>query len=505
MYDTTSTDAGLRAGRREWSGLAVLVLPTLLVALEINVLFLALPHLSVDLGASGVQQLWITDIYGFMVAGLVITMGTLGDRIGRRKLLLTGGAAFALLSLLAAYSTSPEMLIAARTLLGIAGATLMPSTLALIVNMFRDDRQRGVAIAVWATCQFAGAALGPVLGGLLLEHFWWGSVFLLAVPLMVVLVLVGPVLLPEHRNRDAGRLDLTSVALSLAAILPIVYGIKRLVADPTTTVMPIAALIVGTVCGVVFVRRQLRLDDPLLDLRLLSQRSLSLVLATLALAGVAMAGTGLLVTQYLQTVLGYSPAESALWFAPMGLAVAVGVTLTPVIARSVAPPTAIAAGLALSAVGAALLTQLDSTNGLGLTVIAITVLALGTGPLFALGTGIVVGSAPPERAGAAAAMSETSNYFGGTLGLAILGTVGAAIYRHHMADAIPAGLAAEAAQNARESVAGATATAADLPGVDATALIHAAHDAFTSGINTVGLIGGVIFAVLAILIATRLR
>ncbi|SNT07395.1 MFS transporter, DHA2 family, multidrug resistance protein [Streptosporangium subroseum] len=230
------------------------------------------------------------------------------------------------------------------TLLGIAGATLMPSTLALIVNMFRDDTQRGVAIAVWATCQFAGAALGPVLGGLLLERFWWGSVFLLAVPLMVVLVLVGPVLLPEHRNRDAGRLDLTGVALSLAAILPIVYGIKRLVADTTTTVMPIAALVVGTVCGVVFVRRKLWLDDPLLDLRLLSQRSLRLVLTTLALAGVVMAGTGLLVTQYLQTVLGYSPAESALWFAPMGLAVAVGVTLTPVIARSVAPQTAIAAG-----------------------------------------------------------------------------------------------------------------------------------------------------------------
>ncbi|MFC6930107.1 MFS transporter [Actinomadura yumaensis] len=182
----------------------MLVLPTLLVALDVNVLFLALPELSADLGTSGVQQLWITDVYGFMVAGLVITMGTLGDRIGRRRLLLAGGAAFAAASAAAAYATSPAMLIGARTLLGVAGATLMPSTLALITNMFRDARQRGSAIAVWATCQFAGAALGPVVGGVLLERFWWGSVFLMAVPVMAVLLVAGPCCCPSSARPARG-------------------------------------------------------------------------------------------------------------------------------------------------------------------------------------------------------------------------------------------------------------------------------------------------------------
>lgn len=182
MDTTTGTPPLTRAGRREWTGLAVLALPTLLIALDIGALFLALPHLSADLDASGTQQLWITDSYGFMLAGFLITMGTLGDRIGRRKLLLIGAAAFGVASVLAAYSTSAEMLIATRALLGVAGATLGPSTLALISTMFRDERQRGVAISLWATCQFGGAALGPVIGGVMLEHFWWGSVFLLGCP-----------------------------------------------------------------------------------------------------------------------------------------------------------------------------------------------------------------------------------------------------------------------------------------------------------------------------------
>ncbi|GLW98474.1 MFS transporter [Microtetraspora sp. NBRC 16547] len=497
-----------KAGRREWAGLAVLTLPTLLVALDINSLFLALPHLSADLRTSGTEQLWITDIYGFMVAGLVVTMGTLGDRIGRRRLLMIGGAAFCLTSLLAAFSVSPAMLIGARALLGVAGATLMPSTLALIGSMFRDARQRGTAIAVWATCQFAGAALGPVVGGVLLEHFWWGSVFLLAVPVMVLLLLAGPFLLPEFRNPAAGRLDLAGVVLSLLAILPIVYGIKRLAATGAgPSVVPLTAIIMGAAFAVAFGRRQMRLDDPILDLRLFARRSFRLVLAALALAGVAMAGIGLLVTQYLQSVQGFAPAEAALWFAPMGLAVALGTTLTPVVVRSVSPATAIAGGLALSAAGAGLLAVVTRTAGDGqgpvLIVVGIAVLALGTGPLFALGTDIVVGSVPPERGGSAAAMSETSNYLGGTLGVAVLGTVGAALYRDRMAGAVPARVPAEAARLARETVAGANGAAAALPPDDAARLLRAAHDAFTGGLVTVGLIGAVLFAFLAALM-TRL-
>ncbi|MFI6918525.1 MFS transporter [Nonomuraea spiralis] len=491
MQNLTETAAEPRAGRREWAGLAVLALPTLLVAVDINALFLALPRLSVDLGASAVQQLWIIDIYGFMVAALVITMGGLGDRIGRRRLLLTGAAAFGVASVAAAYATGPGMLIAARTLLGVAGATLMPSTLALITNMFRDARQRGTAIAIWATCQFAGAALGPVVGGLLLEHFWWGSVFLLAVPVIVVLLVAGTLLLPEFRAPDAGRMDLVSVVLSMLAILPVVWGIKELAASSVSAgpLAPLAAIVVGLAFGAVFVRRQLTLDDPLLNLRLFAQRPLTLILTTLVLAGVSMAGTGLLVTQYLQSVLGYTAAQSALWFAPMGLGVALGTTLTPAITRRLAPRTAIMGGLELSAAGAALLTQAGA--GLPVVITAITVLALGTGPLFALGTGIVVGSVPPERAGSAASLAESGNFLGGTLGLALLGTVGAAIYHH----AVPAHLPGEA----RETVAGAAAVAGRLAPEQAAELLRASHAAFVSGLDAIGLVGAALFVLAALL------
>ncbi|WP_219470954.1 MFS transporter [Nonomuraea rhizosphaerae] len=499
--ETTGTE---KAGAREWAGLVLLALPTLLVAMDITALFIALPQLTADLRASGVEQLWITDIYGFLVAGFVTTMGTLGDRIGRRRLLLIGGAAFAAASVLAAFAGSPGMLIAARAVQGVAGATLMPSTLALITNMFRDGRQRGTAIAIWATCQFTGGAIGPVMSGLLQERFWWGAVFLLAVPVMVLLLVAGPVVLPEFRTADAGRLDPASVALSLVTVLPIVYGIKNLaVADSGATTGPIVALIAGCAFGALFVRRQLRLERPLLNLRLFRRRSFTLVLTALMLAGVAMAGAGMQVTQYLQTVVGFAPAEAALWFAPMGLAVAAGTMLTPVLVRHVSAKRAIAGGLAVSAVGAALLAGVE--NGQGLAVAGVAVLALGTGPLFALGTGLVVGSVPPERAGSVASMSETANYLGATLGMAVLGTVAAAIYRHGMAGAVPAGLDRLSMTQARETVAGATALAAKLPVREASALLRAGHDAFLSGLHTVGVIGAVLFALLAALMAWGFR
>lgn len=497
----------VRAGRREWLGLAVLVLPTLLVALDVNVLFLALPELSADLGTSGVQQLWITDVYGFMVAGLVITMGTLGDRIGRRRLLLAGGAAFAVASAAAAYATSPAMLIGARTLLGVAGATLMPSTLALITNMFRDAPRRGLAIAVWATCQFAGAALGPVVGGVLLERFWWGSVFLMAVPVMAVLLVAGPLLLPEFRTPGAGRIDPVSVALSLLAVLPAVYGVKDLAAaGDGPRAVPAAAIVAGAAFAVLFARRQLRLDEPLLDLRLLVRRPVAMVLAALTLAGVAMAGTGLMVTQYLQSVLGYSPMESALWFAPMGLGVAAGTMLTPAVTRRIPPRAAIAGGLAVSALGAALVALAGAgagaaSGGPWATVAGIAVLAFGTGPLFAHGTHLVVGSVPPERAGSAASTSETANYLGGTLGMALLGTVGAAIYRHHMDGAA---LPASTGRHAEETIAAAAAAARGLPSADAADLLRNAHDAFTGGLTVVAVACAAMFAVLALGVARLL-
>ncbi|NJP95851.1 MFS transporter [Nonomuraea sp. FMUSA5-5] len=478
---------------RAWWGLVVLLLPTLLVAMDMTALFLALPQLSADLGAGSVEQLWISDAYGFMVAGLVITMGTLGDRIGRRRLLMIGAAAFAVLSVVAACSTSPAMLIVARALLGVAGATLMPSTLALITNMFPDGRRRGRAIAIWATCQFTGGALGPVLAGFLLQYFWWGSVFLVAVPAMAVLLLAGPVLLPEFRGGQAGRLDPASVGLSLAAVLLMVYGIKQLTVEDVPA-GPAVALAAGAALGFVFVRRQLRLESPLLDLRLFRNRPFTGVIVALVFAGIAMAGTGLLVTQYLQSVLGFSPVLSAILFAPMGLGTAAGTMLAPALARRTSHTSAIAGGLVVSALGSLLLIFVgtDGPTALPLVMTGITVLALGTGPLFALGTGLIVGSVPPERAGSAAALSETGNYFGGSLGFALLGVVAAVVYRSHMNGTLPA----------TDSLAGAIAAAARLPADQAAVLLDAARAAFTTGLHVNGAVAAAIFTGLAVLVRT---
>jgi MFS transporter, DHA2 family, multidrug resistance protein len=268
----TATASPERAGYREWCGLAVLALPLLVLALDVSVLYLAAPEISADLRPSATQQLWILDAYDFFIGGFLLTMGTVGDRIGRRRLLLIGGAAFAVASIVAAYAPTAAALIAARGLLGVAGATLMPSTLALISTMFRDPGQRSYAIAVWFTTFSAGIAVGPVVGGALLQHFWWGAVFLLGVPPMVLLLGLGPVLLPEQRGTGSGRrVDLVSVALSLAAMLPLVYGVKEAVAHGVA-VAPLAAIAAGLGFGVGFVRRQRRLAEPMLDVTLFARR-----------------------------------------------------------------------------------------------------------------------------------------------------------------------------------------------------------------------------------------
>ncbi|WP_364149722.1 MFS transporter [Paenibacillus sp. LPE1-1-1.1] len=304
----------MQAGMREWFGLAVLALPALLVSIDLSVMILALPHIGADLGADSARQLWIIDIYGFMLAGLLIIMGTLGDRIGRRKLLLIGGAAFVIASIVAAFSRSAEMLIAARALLGIAGATVSPSTLALVSNMFRSHKQRSLAIGIWLTCSMGGMALGPVVGGIMLDHFWWGSVFLLGVPVMLLLLISGPMLLPEYRNLESGRLDLTSVALSLGAILPVIYGLKE-IAKYGLQMVPALLILAGIVLGTVFVSRQRRLTSPLLDLRLFASPGFSAALG--GMFGLTLTGaTMLFIAQYLQFVQGMSPLQAGLYMLP---------------------------------------------------------------------------------------------------------------------------------------------------------------------------------------------
>ncbi|MFG1640530.1 MFS transporter [Amycolatopsis sp. NPDC049252] len=423
-----STTTGTRAGRREWVGLAVLALPTLLVSLDVFVLVLALPKLAVSLHADGTEQLWIMDVYGFMVAGFMVTMGTLGDRIGRRKLLLVGATAFGLASVVAAFSTSALMLIAARAVLGIAGATLAPSTLALIGTMFTDSRQRASAIGIWAGCFSVGAIIGPMVGGFLLEHFWWGSVFLLGVPAMVLLLVIGPKLLPEYRDETAGRLDLPSVALSLAAIMPAVYGVKELARDGVHPV-PVAALAAGIAFGYVFVKRQRTLAEPLLDLGLFAGKAFRTALGGMLLFSMLGGTTMLFVAQFLQLSLHLSPIAAALGLMPGMITSTLSFLVAPVLARRLPTGALIAGGVLTAAFGMVVLAFADGSPVW--PAIGFAVASAGVGPMVALGTGLVIGSVPPRKAGAAAALAQTANEFGYALGMATVGTLGNAVVRAH--------------------------------------------------------------------------
>jgi DHA2 family multidrug resistance protein-like MFS transporter len=455
--------------------------------MDLTVLNLAVPHLSADLEPSAAQLLWIVDIYGFMIAGSLITMGTLGDRIGRRKLLMIGAAAFGVASVIAASSTSAEMLIVTRALLGLAGATLAPSTLSLIRNMFHDPDQRRVAIGIWVTSYSVGGAIGPLIGGVLLQYFWWGSVFLISVPVMILLLVLGPMLLPEFRDPKAGRLDPTSAGLSLAAILAVIYGLKR-IAEHGPEWPAALSIGAGVGAGIVFARRQSRLADPLIDLRLFRLPAFSTALATYTLGTFVAFGAYVFIAQHLQLVLGLSPLTAGLWTVPSMLSFVAGSIVVPIIARRFMPASLMVGGLIVAAIGFALLALVDRSNPLPLIVAGSVIYSLGLSPVVILATDLVVGNAPVERAGAAGAISETSSELGGALGIAILGSAGVALYRSIMAAAAPGGIPAEAMEAARGTLGGAVAVASRLPDQVGSALLVTARDAFTQSFELMAII-----------------
>ncbi|MCO1660443.1 MFS transporter [Pseudonocardia humida] len=493
-----------KATRREWTGLAVLALACLLYVMDLTVLDLAVPALSEDLRPTSSQLLWIIDVYGFMVAGALVTMGTLGDRIGRRRLLMGGAAAFGVMSIVAAFSTTPEMLIASRALLGLAGATIAPSTLSLIFHMFRDPAERTRAVGIWIGAFSAGSAVGPVLGGVLLEWFWWGSVFLLALPVMGALLVLGPKLLPEYRDPGAGRLDLVSAGMSVVALLAVVYGIKQAVQDGVH-VVPVLAVAGGVALGVAWFRRQRRLPEPMIDVRLFRIRAFTVALAVNFLSIFVMVGYVLYLGQYMQLVLGLSPLAAGLAAVPGAGGFVLSSQLSPRLVRRFRPATVVSAGLALAAAGLLLLTTVSVSSGMVAVIVASLVVSLGMGPVFGLTTEMIVGSAPEEAAGAASGISETASELGGALGIAVLGTIGLAIYRGGVADGLPAGVPAELADAAADTLGGVGAVAAQLPAADATALVQAANSAFVSGLHLTSLVAAVIAAGLAVLAAVALR
>ncbi|PWR07076.1 MFS transporter [Micromonospora acroterricola] len=500
---TTTTAPAPRAGRREWIGFTVLMLPLLLVSMDVSVLYFAVPFISEELRPTGTQQLWIFDIYGFVLAGLLITMGALGDRIGRRRLLLFGAAAFGAASLLAAYADSATTLIAARAVLGVGGATLMPSTLALVRNMFHDAKQRGTAIGIWTATLTGGIAIGPVLSGVLLEHFWWGSIFLINIPAMVLLLLLAPVLVPEFRNPTGGRFDLVSAVLSLGALLPVIYGIKEIARDGVDAAR-VLAIVAGLLVGALFLHRQRTRTYPMIDLALFRRRGFAGSLAVNLLAMFALVGFAIFTTQHLQLVFGLSPLRAALWSLVPSLAVGGIAPAAAALAQRVERAYLIGTGFGIAVLGFVVLTRVTPESPLWLLLLGASIYAAGLVMVMSLVTELVLGAAPPEQAGVASALTESSSELGGALGMAILGSVGAAVYRREVLDGLPAGLPADARDAARETLAGALAVAEGLPTQLGDTVLHAARLAFTDGLHlaaiaaVVAMLLGVVTALLSL-------
>ncbi|MFE9840115.1 MFS transporter [Streptomyces sp. NPDC005551] len=488
--------SGPRAGRREWTALGVLMLPLLLVSMDVSVLYFAIPAISADLEPSGTQQLWIFDIYAFVLAGLLMTMGSLGDRIGRRKLLMFGAAAFGTASVVAAYADSAETLIAARALLGIGGATLMPSTMAIIRTMFTDPGQRAKAIGLWSGVMTGGIALGSVMSGVLVEYFWWGSVFLVNLPAMVLLLVLGPVLLPESRNPDPGRFDLLGVPLSMAAVLPLIYGVKEI---PSEGWRPeyVISVAVGLLFAALFVRRQRTAESPLISPELFRGRGFAPAVVLNLVSSFAMMGSAYFTTQYLQSVLGKSSMEAALWaLLPTVLVGVAAPVAAQLVHKGVHRGHVVAGGFVVAACGYGLLV-LAGTDSLWLVLAGAGVLASGIVTVMSQMMDLALGTVPVGNAGTASSLLETGAEFGGALGMAVLGSIGTAVYRHEMPDSAPAA--------ARETLGGALAAARHLPDGAGATLTTAAREAFTSGMNAAAVAGALLLLGAAALATATLR
>ncbi|NMH98967.1 MFS transporter [Pseudonocardia acidicola] len=503
---TPAHPARTRAGRREWLALIALFLPTLLVAIDNTILSFALPAISTALAPGGTELLWVVDIYPLVLAGLLVTMGTLGDRIGRRKLLMIGVSGFGVVSLGAAFATDAPQLVAARALLGFFGAMLMPSTLALLRTLFTDREQRRTALAVWATGFAAGAALGPIVGGLLLQHFWWGSVFLVNVPVMVLLLVLAARLLPESRMTGPGRLDPLGVLLSLLAMVPLVLAIK-LVAGSGVTPAALGALLVAALAGVAFVRRARSLAragrEPVLDVDLFAAPVLRV--SALANATTMFAFTGLLFfsAQYLDLVLGYSPMRAGLLLLPGFAATVVAGLLAARLARRFPLRTLVPTGLLLAAAGYLLCTLLGTGSAAALLIAGSVLVGAGIGLSETLTNDAIMAAAPADRAGSASAVSETAYEIGAVLGTAVLGSALTAAYRSSVQ--VPAVLDPAAAAAARETLGGAVDAAAGLPVPEGPALLASAQEAFAAGVDLTAWLGAAVLIAVATVAALTLR
>jgi MFS transporter, DHA2 family, multidrug resistance protein len=490
-----------QAGRREWLGLAVLLLPTLVVAVDNTVLSFALPAISRALQPSATELLWIVDVYPLALAGLLVTMGTLGDRIGRRRLLLVGVTGFGAVSAVAAFATDAAQLVAARALLGVFGAMLMPSTLALLRTLFLDRDQRRLALAIWATGFAAGAALGPVLGGLLLEHAWWGSVLLVNTPVMVLLLVVAWVLLPESRTAVAGHLDLLGLLLSLLTMVPFVLAVKTVGTDLPVA---LAELTVAVAAGVAFVARARARSranrEPLLDVELFATPLFRVAALANATTMFAFVGLLFLLAQYLQLVAGLSPLHAGLLLVPGSVATMVAGVGAARLARYAPFRLLVPAGLLTAAAGFLLAAEVAGPAG---AVVASVIIGAGIGLSETLTNDAILASAPADRAGSASAVSETAYEVGAVLGTAVLGSVLGTVYA--AAIAVPTSIGPVYAAEARATLGEAVGLADQVGGAEGRALHDAATIAFLHGSAVTSAVAVAVLVIMAATVVFGLR
>jgi DHA2 family multidrug resistance protein-like MFS transporter len=490
MTETVS----IKATRREWLALSILILPTLIVSMDMNVTYLALPVLSAALKPTSAELLWITDIYGFLEAGLLIVMGSLADKFGIKKILLIGATAFSVSSTFAAFAPSAFWLIIARAVMGIGGATILPAVISLIRNMFRDEHQRTFAVGMYTTAFSAGSMIGPVVGGFLLYHFWWGSIFLMPVPLILVLLFTAPFLIPEFKNESEHPFDILSAGLLITSTLLTIFGIKQ-IAQNGFSLLYMLCIIAGITLGIIFIRRQKMLPEPLIDLQLFKNPVFKIAIAALFIVLFDCCGIGLFTGQYLQSVAGFNSFIAGLWMLPGPVGSVILCMLAPVAAKRFKRVTIIAAGLTTMMLSVLVFVFIGIHDPI-LIGIANFFMTAGGAVTVTIGIDTVVASAPHEKAGAAAGISETSTGFGGALGVAILGSIWTALYRGKMS------AYASATDEARNTIGGAVAEAKRLKDIP---LLNHAKDAFVSSMHVTAGVCAAIIAVVIVFVVVTMR